>query len=241
VASLFLPKEPAGSPAPDAAAAVAATGPAYRVMVGVGPGDSAARLAGAGRALAGTRRPLDLVVVQPADLGESPVRYSEGGSQVGATLSGLVPLASIVGGPEITVTPLSFESTDMAEDLLQLADELNPDLLVVGVGRRGRGEAIARANRIARGAHRPTVVFYDPTGEGVYAHDDLPVVGSGTAAALAEQVAAGIGARTAADSPKGALALVIPMSEGWEAALAPARCPVFVVAEPAAVPAVPGA
>lgn len=242
-ASLFLPKEPAPSPAPEAAGAVAAAGPAYRVLVAVTPTDSAARLAGAARAAAGTNRPLELIVVQPAERPESPYRLSaDGGGEVGATLSGLVPLAAIVGGPDVTVTPLSFMTADLTEDVLGLVDELRPDLVVVGVGRRGGAAAVGRARRIASASPCPVVVFHDPTGEGAAPDGDRPVVADPRVGPLAAQIAAGIGSPLTADAPAGAVAIVIGMEDGWEATLPAARCPVFVVAQPvpAAVPVAGG-
>jgi len=231
LANLFLPKQ---TPSPvDVPAAAAPT----RILVAVGPHGSAARLAGAARMLAGERRPLELLVAQPAALpDEAEVRspLQHGQAEVARTLSGMVPLSAVVGGPDITVTPLSFSSPDAADDFLRLIDESDPGMVVLGVSRRGLDEDVAIARRVADASPAPVAVLYDPRGEGLVA-DGRPVVTAGgeQAGPVAEALAAGLGTTVAADAPSGAAAVVVPMDAGWESLLGAASGPLLVVAPPA--------
>ncbi|MFN8124435.1 MAG: cation:proton antiporter [Thermoleophilia bacterium] len=226
LANRFLPRKTA------APAEVPAAPPdALRILVAVGPGASPVRVAGLGRALAGTRRPVELVVAQPAAMPDPEVRagITDASHETARTLSGLVPLAAVVGAPDVRVTPVTFTSTDPAEDFLRLVDRVAPDYVAMGIGRRDRREDLATVGRVAAGAGVPVAALYDPTGEGLVP-DGRPVV-SGGADATAELLAAGLGTRVAADAPQGASAIVIPMSGDWSAALTAAHGPVVVVSE----------
>lgn len=226
LASRFLPREVA-APADVPASMAGAT----RILVAVGPGASPVRVAGLGRALAGTRRPVELVVAQPAAVPDPEVRagITDAAHETARTLSGLVPLAAVVGAPDIRVTPITFTSTDPAADFLRLVDEVRPEWVAMGIGRRGRREDLATVARVAAGAGVPVAALYDPTGEGLVA-DGRPVV-SGGAGDVAERLAAGLGTRVAEQAPEGASAIVIPMSGDWSAALTAAHGPVVVVSE----------
>lgn len=232
-ANLFLPKEAPPPPDVDVAEAPAET---KRVMVAVGPGGSAARLAGAAKALAGQHRPLELVVVQPAELPEGSSIFSgveQAERDVALSLSGLVPLAAVVGGQGVTVTPVAYQSPDVVDDFLRVADELRPSLLVTGVRRRFAAEDSKRADAIAAGAGVRTAVFYDPSGEGVYPDMGAPVVAGPGMRDVASDLAAGLGVKLADNGVTGgASALVLPMTAGWADLLPPAQSPVFVVSEP---------
>ncbi|HWH13595.1 MAG TPA: cation:proton antiporter, partial [Miltoncostaeaceae bacterium] len=230
LANLFLPKQ---APAPADVPAAAAS----RILVGVGPNGSAARLAGAAKALAGDRRPLELLVAQPAALPDeasvrSPVQHDQ--AEVARTLSGLVPLSAIVGGADVTVTPLSFSSPDPADDLLRLIDESDPRMVVMGVSRRGIDADVAVARRVAAASPVPVVVLYDPRGDGLIA-DGRPVVAAGGehVGPVAEALAAGLSTTVATDAPGGAAGIVVPMDSGWQDLLGAADAPLLVVAPPA--------
>lgn len=235
-AGLFLPKEPAQGPDVEVAAPAE---PAYRVLVAVGPGGSAARLAGAAKALAGDRRPLELIVASPAELPQSEIRSGlvDADRDVKATLSGLVPLGAVVGGPGVTVTPVAYQSPDVVGDFLSLVERIRPDLVVTGVRARRRIEDGARADALAHGADARTVVFYDPTGEGVWPGMEGGVVAEGSVSEVGEALAQGLGVALAGTEPSGAAALVVPMTDGWRDLLTSAPAPMFVVAEPVAVAA----
>lgn len=238
--NLFAPKEPAAGPevtvpvsAPDA----------MRVLVAVGPGGSAARLAGAAKALAGGRRPLELVVASPAELPDSEIRSGlvDAERDVAATLSGLVPISAVVGGPGVTVTPVSYQSPDVLEDFLSLIDDIHPDLVVTGVRARHRAADAARAEALASGAGVRTAVLYDPTGEGVYpGMEGGGIVAEGSVAEAGAALAEGLSLQVADGAASGAAALVVPMGEGWQEMLTSASVPVVVVAEPVPVEAAAG-
>lgn len=235
-ASLFLPREPAAGP--DVEIAVPAE-PAHRVLVAVGPGGSAARLAGAAKALAGDQRPLELIVASPAELPESEIRSGlvDAERDVKATLSGLVPLGAVVGGPGVTVTPVAYQSPDVVGDFLSLVERLGPAMVVTGVRARHRAEDAARAAALAEGSDVRTVVFYDPTGEGVYPGMEGGVVAEGSVTGIGESLADGLGVALTGEAPSGAAAIVVPMTEGWRDLLTSAPGPMFIVSEPAPVAA----
>jgi len=234
-ASLFLPKEPAEGPDVQIDAAAAAS---HRVLVAVGPGGSAARLAGAAKALAGDLRPLELVVASPAELPESQIRSGlvDAERDVQATLSGLVPLGAVVGGPGVTVTPVAYQSPDVVDDFLRLVERLRPELVVTGIRSRHRAADAARAAALAAGGDVRTVVFYDPTGEGVHAGMEGGIVAEASVADVGGALSEGLGLPLADGAPAGAAALVVPMSEGWEDLLTSTSVPLFLVAEPVASP-----
>jgi hypothetical protein len=235
-AGLFLPRGAAEGPDVEVAAAPEA---AVRVLVAVGPGGSAARLAGAAKALAGERRPLELVVASPAELPQSEIRSGlvDAERDVKATLSGLVPLGAVVGGPGVTVTPVAYQSPDVVGDFLSLVERLRPAMVVTGVRARHRAEDAARAAALAEGGDVRTVVFYDPTGEGVYPGMEGGVVAEGSVTGVGESLAEGLGVALTGEAPSGAAAIVVPMTEGWRDLLTSAPGPMFVVSEPAPVPA----
>lgn len=226
LANRFLPRhtaEPADVPA--------AAPDAVRILVAVGPGASPVRIAGLGRALAGARRPVELVVAQPAAMPDPEVRagITDASHEAARTLSGLVPLAAVVGAPDVRVTPLTFTTTDPADDFLRLAARVAPAFVAMGIGRRDRREDLATVTRVAAEAGVPVAALYDPTGEGLVA-DGRPVVSAGADAAAAV-LAAGLGTRVAQDAPHGAAAIVIPMSGDWSGALTAAHGPVVVVSD----------
>lgn len=232
LANVFLPKE---LPAPVSVPAAAAP---LRILVAVGPNGSAARLAGAARALAGERRPVELLVTQPAPLGdEAEVRGGVQDEQhrVARTLSGLVPLAAIVGGPDVTVTPLAYASADPAADMLRVIDDAAPELVVMGVSRRGIAEDTALVRRVTAESPVPVVTLFDPRGEGLLTDGRPVVAASGSAVqSVAESLAAGLGTTVAAEAPTGAAGVVVPLEPGWEDLLPGAGSPLLLVAEPAA-------
>jgi hypothetical protein len=235
-AGLFLPREPAQGPDVDVEEAPQAV---HRVLVAVGPGGSAARLAGAAKALAGERRPLELVVASPAELPESTIRsgLADAERDVKATLSGLVPLAAVVGGPGVTVTPVAYQSPDVVADFLSLVDTLRPELVVTNIRSRHRAEDAARAAALAAGGDVRTVAFYDPTGEGVYPGMGGGIVAEGSVRDVGGALADGLGLSLADDHAGGAAALVVPMTDGWEDLLTSAAVPLFLVGEPVLAPA----
>jgi hypothetical protein len=238
LANLFLPRDAPTGPEVEVGAPPE---DAMRVLVAVGPGGSAARLAGAARALAGDARPLELVVASPAELPESEIRSGvvDAERDVTATLSGLVPLSAVVGGPGVTVTPVAYQSPEVVDDFLSLVDSLRPDLVVTGVRARQRAADAERAGALAAGSPVRTVILYDPTGEGVFPGMGGPVVAGPGVGPVAEDLATGLGTTVSADGSSGCAALVVPMTDGWRDLLTSATGPMFVVAEPvpAAAPA----
>ncbi len=230
LASRFLPREQA-SPAEVASPAPEVT----RILVAVGPNGSPVRIAGLGRALAGAARPVELVVAQPSELPDETVRagFADARADAARTLSGLVPLAAVVGAPDIRVTPLAFTTTDPAEDFIRLVEELRPAAVAMGISRRDRRDDLAAVARVAAASPVPVAALYDPTGEGLVP-DGRPVV-SGGADAAAALLADGLGTNVATEATEGAAAIVIPMEGDWSAALTSAHTPVVVVS-PGAVP-----
>ncbi len=233
--SLFLPREAPGGPDVDVAAPGALV---HRVLVAVGPGASAARLAGAAKALAGDLRPLELVIAGPAELPESQIRSGlvDAERDVSATLSGLVPLGAVVGGPGVTVTPVAYQSPDVVADFLSLVESLRPELVVTGVRARHRADDAVRAAALAAGSDVRTVAFYDPTGEGVYPGMDGEIVAETSVGEVGGSLAAGLGIAVAGDAPAGAAALVVPMGDGWQDLLTSASVPMFIVGDPVVHP-----
>jgi len=223
LANRFLPREAAGPEVP------AAVPEETRILVAVTPGGSAARVAGLGRALAGSDRPVELIVAQPTALPDTEVKtgLAEIPGDAARTLSGLVPLAAVVGAPGVRVTPLSFPTADPAEDFLRLIDRIQPAFVAMGIGRRGQAEDLRSLARVVAGSPVPVAAIHDPSGEGLVA-DGRPVV-SGGADAMAARIAAGLGTRVDADAPDGAAAIVIPMEGDWAAAMTAALGPVVVV------------
>jgi hypothetical protein len=238
LANLFLPEGALEGPEVEVGAAPEE---AMRVLVAVGPGGSAARLAGAAKALAGDRRPLELVVASPAELPDSEIRSGvvDAERDVKATLSGLVPLAAVVGEAGVTVTPVAYQSPQVVEDFLSLVDRLRPDLVVTGVRARQRAVDAERAETLAAGSGVRTVIFYDPTGEGVFPGMGGAVVAGPGVGEVADDLAAGLRTTVSSDGSSGAGALVVPLTDGWRDLLGSATGPMFLVAEPvpAAAPA----
>ena len=130
---------------------------AARILVGIGDFQRAPRLVETAIALAGDRRPAELVLVQliPPPRGEEfRTGLLEESLEMAESFDSLRLLAARVGGAGLSVRTLAFLSSDIGRDLANLAHEQSADTLVVGWHRatlpvRNAGSAAARVLELA--------------------------------------------------------------------------------------------